>query len=43
MQKPQVTFAFVLAHAWVLMIFFGALVFDTLIVYLVTGQFEKDG
>ena len=33
MKKPQVTFAFVLAHAWVLMIFFGALVFDTLIVY----------
>ena len=33
MKKPQITFAFVLAHAWVLMIFFGALVFDTLIVY----------
>jgi hypothetical protein len=33
MKKPQVTFAFVLAHAWVLMILFGALVFDTLIVY----------
>ena len=33
MKKPQITFTFVLAHAWVLMIFFGALVFDTLIVY----------
>jgi hypothetical protein len=33
MNRQQVTFAFVLAHAWVLMIFFGALVFDTLIVY----------
>ena len=33
MKKPQITFAFVLAHSWVLMIFFGALVFDTLIVY----------
>ena len=33
MKKNQITFAFVLAHAWVLMIFFGALVFDTLIVY----------
>jgi hypothetical protein len=32
-KKQQVTFAFVLTHAWVLMIFFGALVFDTLIVY----------
>jgi hypothetical protein len=33
MKKKQITFAFVLAHAWVLMIFLGALVFDTLIVY----------
>ena len=33
MKKLQITFAFVLAHAWVLMIFFGALVFDTLIIY----------
>jgi hypothetical protein len=33
MNKPQVTFAFVMAHAWVLMILFGALLFDTLIVY----------
>src|SRR5215218_1929704 len=33
MKKQQVTFVFVLAHAWVLMIFFGALVFDTLIIY----------
>jgi hypothetical protein len=33
MKKLHITFAFVLAHAWVLMIFFGALVFDTLIVY----------
>ena len=32
-EEKQITFAFVLAHAWVLMIFFGALVFDTLIVY----------
>jgi hypothetical protein len=33
MKKKQITFAFVLAHTWVLMIFLGALVFDTLIVY----------
>jgi hypothetical protein len=33
MKKQYITFAFVLAHTWVLMIFFGALVFDTLIVY----------
>ena len=33
MKKAQITFTFILAHAWVLMIFFGALVFDTLIVY----------
>lgn len=33
MKKRQVAFAFVVAHVWVLMIFFGALVFDTLIVY----------
>jgi len=33
MKKLHISFAFVLAHAWVLMIFFGALVFDTLIVY----------
>ena len=33
MKRQYITFPFVLAHAWVLMIFFGALVFDTLIVY----------
>ena len=33
LKKQHITFAFVLAHTWVLMIFFGALVFDTLIVY----------
>jgi len=33
MKKPLITFAFVLVHAWVLMIFFGALVCDTFIVY----------
>jgi hypothetical protein len=48
MKKPQITFAFVLAHAWVLMIFFGALVFDTLIVYPntfhdVPRSLERDG
>ena len=33
MKRQHITFPFVLAHAWVLMILFGALVFDTLIVY----------
>jgi hypothetical protein len=33
MKKIRITFAFVLAHAWGLMIFFGALLFDTFIVY----------
>ena len=33
MKKQQIAFPFVLAHTWVLIIFFGALVFDTLIVY----------
>jgi hypothetical protein len=33
MKKQQIAFAFVLAYLWVMVIFFGALVFDTLIVY----------
>jgi hypothetical protein len=33
MKKQQITFAFILAYLWMLMILFGAIVFETFIVY----------
>ena len=33
MRKQQIAFIFILTHVWVVMIFSGGLVFDTLIVY----------
>ncbi len=33
MNKQQIAFAFVLTHLWVLMIFLGAILFETLILY----------
>ncbi len=33
MKKRQITFAFILAYLWMLMILFGAIVFETFIVY----------